>query len=148
MRAPHPLVPFSLLKDRGVWAGFRIAVFVNCSWYLQGDFLFTVLVVAFDSPLQMLPESAAFIAEQIILGVAGGLVPYPAQASVQAVTKHQNMAVFTGLYLASYNVGSALGNCIAGGIWTQTLYGALESNLKNSKLAEKIYGDPFSAVPL
>lgn len=31
------------------------------------------------------------IGAQILLGIAGGLFPYPAQASIQAATKHERM---------------------------------------------------------
>jgi MFS transporter, SIT family, siderophore-iron:H+ symporter len=37
MRAPHPVIPFPLLRDRGVWAGLGMAMFLNFSWYLQGE---------------------------------------------------------------------------------------------------------------
>jgi SIT family siderophore-iron:H+ symporter-like MFS transporter len=33
-----------------------------------------------------------------------------AQASMQAHIKHEHLAVMTGTFLASYNVGSAIGN--------------------------------------
>lgn len=37
--ARHPLVPFHLLKERTILAGLTMAVMLNCSWYLQGDYL-------------------------------------------------------------------------------------------------------------
>jgi SIT family siderophore-iron:H+ symporter-like MFS transporter len=37
MQARHPLVPFKLLRDRGVWAALGIACFLNFAWYLQGE---------------------------------------------------------------------------------------------------------------
>ena len=46
--APHPLAPFSLMKDRAVWAPLGIALFLNFAWGLQADYLYTVLIVAFD----------------------------------------------------------------------------------------------------
>jgi len=36
-----------LLKDRTVLGCFAIACLLNCSWYLQGDYLYTVLIVSF-----------------------------------------------------------------------------------------------------
>ena len=35
-----------LLKDRTVLGCFTIACLLNCSWYLQGDYLYTVLIVS------------------------------------------------------------------------------------------------------
>ena len=52
--------------------------------------------------------------------------------------------MITGLYLASYNIGSALGNTISGAIWTQVLPSELQKQLKNSTLAISAYGDPFT----
>jgi SIT family siderophore-iron:H+ symporter-like MFS transporter len=36
-RARYPLVPFYLLRDRGVWAALGIATFLNFAWYMQGE---------------------------------------------------------------------------------------------------------------
>ncbi|CZT42643.1 probable SIT1-Transporter of the bacterial siderophore ferrioxamine B [Rhynchosporium secalis] len=204
MKARHPLLPFHLLKDRAVWAALGIALFLNFAWYLQGDFLYTVLIVAFDFSIKSATRVSSLysfcsvitgvlvslvifkvrrlkyfilagtmlflvafgllihyrgghgsaaqsgvIGAQVLLGIAGGLFPYPAQASIQAATKHEHVAVITGIYLASYNVGSALGNCVSGAIWTQTLYKDLSTRLAftgNSTLAASVYGSPFMLV--
>lgn len=204
MKAKHPLVPFYLLKDRSVWGALGIALMLNFAWYCQGDFLYTVLVVAFDFSIKsatrvsslysfcsvitgvlislvifkvrrlkyfILAGTALFmvafgllihyrggtgsgaqagvIGAQVLLGIAGGLFPYPAQASIQASTQHEHVAVVTGIFLASYNIGSALGNCVSGSIWTQTLFSTLESNLaftNNATLAASVYGSPLTLV--
>jgi MFS transporter, SIT family, siderophore-iron:H+ symporter len=204
LKAPHPLVPFHLLKDRAVWGALGIAVMLNFCWYLQGDYLYTVLIVAFDFSIlsatrvsslysfvsvitgftlgaivfrvrrlkQFIiagtslflvafgllihyrgsPSSAGksgVIGAQILLGIAGGMFPYPAQASIQAATQHEHLAVITGLYLATYNVGSAFGNTVSGAIWTQVLPGELERQLSgfgNATLASTAYGNPFGAI--
>ena len=204
--ARHPLVPFHLLKDRGVWAALGIAAFLNFAWYLQGDYLYTILVVAFDFSIEMATRVTAFytffsvisgvvvsgliyytrrlkpfivagtclfmvsfgllihyrggvsgssksgvIGAQVLLGIAGGMFPYPAQASIQAATKHEHVAIVTGLYLATYSIGSAFGYAISGTIWTQKLYGELARNLEfqsNTTLAAAIYGSPLQMVYL
>lgn len=205
LRAPHPLLPFRLMKDRGVWAPIGIAVFLNFAWTMQGDYLFTVLRVAFDfsvvsatritslysfvsvitgvllgllvykvrrlkifivlgTCLFMVafgilihyrgsPDGtsrAGLIGAQVLLGVAGGMFPYPAQASVQVNLKHEHVAVMTGVYLATYSIGSALGNTVSGALWTQLLPSALESRLSpiNSTLATEAYGSPLDVIEL
>lgn len=55
-----------------------------------------------------------------------------------------DLAVITGIYLATYNVGSALGNTISGAIWTQVLPGELENRLGNATLAAEVYANPFA----
>ncbi|CAK7262596.1 ferrioxamine B transporter [Sporothrix epigloea] len=200
-KAPHPLVPFYLIKDRGVWAPLGIALFLNFAWYMQGDFLFTVLYVAFDFSVTSSTRitslysfcsvlsgfflgfvvfrvrrlkyfilfgtslflvafglliryrgsassssRSGIIGAEVLLGIAGGMFPYPAQASLQSSLKHENLAVMTGLYLATYNIGSAFGNTVSGALWTQVLPSTLEANLNgfNSTLAAAVYANPLA----
>lgn len=49
--AKHPLVSWDLIQDRGILAALSIAFLINFIWYLQGDYMFTVLLVAFDSSI-------------------------------------------------------------------------------------------------
>lgn len=179
-RAPHPMVPFHLFKDRAVWGALGIATFLNFAWTCQGDYLYSVLLVGFnETPKSALRITSLYsfasviagtllglvvyrvrrlkpfilfgtclfmvafgllihyrggvsdsthnglIGAQVLLGIAGGFFPYPAQASIQAATKHEHVAVITGIYLACYNVGSALGNTVSGAIWTQGMIQSL-----------------------
>lgn len=202
--ARHPLVPFHLLTDRGVWAALAVRSLLNFAWYTQGNYLYTVLVVAFDFSIESATRILSFfsffgvvsgvivgmviyrvrrlkyiivlgtcifmgafallirfpggasatsqkglIGAQILLGLAGGLFAYPTQASIQASATREHMAILTGLYLSFYNVGSALGTCLSGAIWTQTLLPTLQENLgfqDNATLAEGVYNSPFSVV--
>ncbi|ODH50594.1 hypothetical protein GX48_03276 [Paracoccidioides brasiliensis] len=197
----HPMIPLRLLKDRAVWGALGLAMMVNTAWYLQGDFLFTVLVVAFDESIKsatritsvysfasvvtgciaglivfkirrlktiILAGTLLFIVAfglliyyrggtspanhsgvigaQVLLGIAAGLFSYPAQASIQAATNHEHVAVITGLYLACYHIGSALGNAISGTIWNQILPGLLKSRVGEEVDAGTIYANPFKFV--
>lgn len=51
--------------------------------------------------------------------------------------------MITGLYLAAYNIGSALGNTISGAIWSQVLPGELIHRLGNETLATYVYSKPL-----
>ncbi|KAM0262179.1 hypothetical protein ACHAQJ_001924 [Trichoderma viride] len=202
--ARNPLVPFHLLKDRGVWAALAVRSLLNFAWYVQGNYLYTVLIVAFDFPIENATRILSFfsffgvvsgvavglviyrsrrlkhiivvgtvlfmialgvlikfpggatvssrsglIGGQILLGLSSGLFAYPTQASIQASASRDHVAILTGLYLSFYNVGSALGTCVSGAIWTQTLYPTLEASLAfqpNTTLARAIYENPFSIV--
>lgn len=55
-----------------------------------------------------------------------------------------DLAVVTGIYLASYNVGSAIGNTISGAIWNQVLPSELEHRLGNTTLATSVYAEPLA----
>lgn len=203
LRAPHPLVPFKLIKDRSIWGALGIACFLNFAWTMQGDYLWTVLQVAFDfdvitanrvsllysfvsviiGPLLGLvvfkvrrlkifivigtclfmvafgllihfrggasgSSRAGVIGAQCLLGFAGGMFPYTAQASLQVGVKHENVAVMTGIYLATYNIGSALGNAISGALWTQLLPQELTRRLEsvNATLVDEAYGSPLTVI--
>lgn len=204
LRAPHPLIPFKLMKDRSVWSPVAIAILLNFSWTMQGDYLYSVLVVAFDfskadatrisslysftsvivGPLLGLvvfrvrrlkvfivagtalfmvafgllirfrgstsgeDGKAGVIAAQVVLGAAGGMFPYPAQASLQVHLQHENLAVMTGTYLAMYNIGSALGNTVSGAIWTQTLPSFLSNQLSDPELVAQAYGSPLDVITI
>ncbi|CAH0005092.1 unnamed protein product [Clonostachys byssicola] len=47
-KTAHPMMPRYLLRERGIWAAICVAVFMTFSWYMQADFLYTVLLVGFD----------------------------------------------------------------------------------------------------
>ncbi|KAJ5791284.1 uncharacterized protein N7518_008295 [Penicillium psychrosexuale] len=199
----YPMLPFKLLKDRAVWGALGIPIMLNTAWYLQGDFLYTVLYVSFDESIlsatritslysfvsvitgvilglivmkvrQLKPfivagtllfmvafgiliyfrggvahsSHSGVIGAQVLLGIAGGMFPYPAQASIQVASKHEHLAVITGIYLAAYNIGSALGNTVSGAIWNQVLPSELNHRLGNETLAAYVYAQPlaFAAV--
>ncbi|KAL4757878.1 putative siderochrome-iron transporter Sit1 [Aspergillus foveolatus] len=196
----YPMVPFKLLKDRAVYGAIGIAIMLNTAWSLQGNYLYTVLMVSFDESnlsatrisslysfasvitgcmlgaivikvRRLKPfivagtclftvafgilyrfrggpsgdSHAGIVAGEVVLGIAGGMFPYPAQASIQTATKHEHLAIITALFLSSYNIGSALGGSISGAIWSQTLLPNLTRQLGgNSTLASQVYADPFT----
>ena len=202
--AKHPIIPFHLLKDRAVWAALGMIIMLAFSWAMQGDYLYTVLIVAFNQSILSAtrirslynfasvitgtllgivvlkvrrlkgfiaagaifflvafglliryrgsPSTSQYsgvIGAQVLLGFAGGLLTYPGQASIQAATKHEHVAVITAVYLTCYNIGLAFGNSVSGAIWTQILPDFLDSNLEplaNETLATSAYGDPFTFV--
>jgi MFS transporter, SIT family, siderophore-iron:H+ symporter len=197
--AVHPLLPVRRMKDRGIWGPMGIALFLNFAWGMQADYLYTVLIVAFDFSIagatrvtqlysftsviwgtilglivyrvrRLKPfivagvciymvafglmihyrggsgSKSGVIGAQVLLGFAGGMFPYPAQASLQVQVTHEYLAVMTGLYLATYNVGSAFGYTVSGAMWTQVLPAELERRLlfqDNTTLAATAYGNPF-----
>ncbi|PLN79065.1 MFS general substrate transporter [Aspergillus taichungensis] len=200
-RCPHPMIPFKLLRDRGVWGALGIAFMLNLSWSIQGEFLFTVLRVSFDEGVtsatritslysfvsvitgcilgfvvlefrRLKPfiimgtilfmvafglliryrggtegsNHSGIVGAQVLLGIAGGLFPYPAQASIQAATKHEHMAVVTAVYLALYQFGSAVGNTIAGAIWRQVLNAKLTHQLGDASQAATVFASPLSFI--
>lgn len=91
--AKHPLVPFKLLKQRTILAGLVIAAMLksvyctsfmsdsltqqifSCAWYLQGDYLYAILVVAFDeTPLSAQRISSVYSFTSVLVGVSLGVI--------------------------------------------------------------------------
>ncbi|QLL35107.1 hypothetical protein HG536_0H04830 [Torulaspora globosa] len=195
--ARHPLTPFKLVKDRGIFSALIIAFHINFIWYMQGDYMFTVLLVAVNESVKSatritnlysfvsvitgtmlgfvlikvrrtkpfilfgigcwfvsfgllvyyrgdVGSHSGIIGSLCLLGFGAGFFTYTTQASIQASTKlHQDMAVITSLYLATYNVGSAVGSAVSGAIWTNLLPEQVEKRLANSTLSAQAYSAPL-----
>ncbi|KAF5097119.1 hypothetical protein D0Z00_002517 [Geotrichum galactomycetum] len=197
-----PVIPFQLIKDRGVWAALCIGILINWIWYMQGDYMFTVLQVAVNESYasasritslysfvsvvtgtllgfvivkvrQLKPfivfgacmwfvamgllvyyrggsdSHSGIIGSLCLLGFGAGFFTYPTQASIQATTNHEHMAIVTSLYLASYYLGSAFGGAVSGAIWTQTLPKEIIKQLSgfdNQTMIETAYGSPFTFI--
>ncbi|CAL9727721.1 siderophore iron transporter Arn1p [Monosporozyma unispora] len=50
--ARMPLTPWDLIKDRGILFALIIAFFINFIWYMQGDYMYTVLVVSVNETIK------------------------------------------------------------------------------------------------
>jgi SIT family siderophore-iron:H+ symporter-like MFS transporter len=79
------------------------------------------------------------------------MFPYPTQALVQSAVQHERLAVITSLYLASYSIGSALGNTIAAGIWINHLPGQISKQfdafgIDNATLATEAFASPLTFI--
>lgn len=86
------------------------------------------------------------IGAQILLGVAGGFFPYAAQASIQAATSHEHVAVVTGLYLSMYNIGSAVGNAVSGVVISQIVPKQLRAYGLNDAAANEWFRAPLDLL--
>ncbi|CAO3618789.1 unnamed protein product [Cunninghamella blakesleeana] len=202
--AKYPCIPFHLLKNRVVLTCIFIGIFNHVCGYMQGDYLYTVLLVSFnESPksatriislnsfasmltgviagfivryvrrikwcavvgsiiyslglgLMIKYRSAldngyaGVIGAQLVLGIGGGLIPYPVQAHIQTETKHEHVAIITAIFLTSRHVGSALGNAISGAIWTNTLPNGMVDNFQSiangTELAHAAYNSPLTFI--
>ncbi|GAA5841783.1 hypothetical protein JCM11251_004063 [Rhodosporidiobolus azoricus] len=202
--AKVPAVPFHLLNNRTVLGCLGLAVGLNTTWYMQGDYIYTVLVVGMNESVKSATRISSLysfasvitgtiagivvrfwiprlkyiiitgvciwyiafglliryrggegshdgiVGAQVMLGIAGGLFPYPAQTLIQTAGKHQHTAILLTLYLSVYNYGSAIGGAISGAIWTRK-YQVLPDKLNkafngNTTEVEFAYGQPFEWI--
>lgn len=73
--ARYPCIPFSAMANRTILCGMVVAMGLNMSWYLQGDFLYTVLVVAFDQSIRSATRiSSLYSFTSVITGVIVGFL--------------------------------------------------------------------------
>lgn len=86
------------------------------------------------------------IGAQILLGVAGGFFPYAAQASIQAATSHEHVAVVTALYLSMYNTGSAVGNAVSGVLITQLVPQQVQLRGLSNEAADRWIKNPLGQL--
>lgn len=95
-----------------------------------------------------LDDRVGLVAAECVLGVGGGLFSYPAQAVIQGYVPHEDMATITGLYLALYSVGSAIGAAISGAVYTNILPKQLTKNIpsSNSTILDTAYGNPLTLI--
>lgn len=82
------------------------------------------------------------------MGFGAGFFTYSTQVSIASCTNHEYMAIVISIYLASYNIGSAIGSSISGAVWSNTLYKNLVVEFEaagfNDTMAALAYGDPLT----
>jgi SIT family siderophore-iron:H+ symporter-like MFS transporter len=59
-----------------------------------------------------------------------------------------DVAVITAIYLATYNIGAALGNTVSGAVWSQVVPRELTQRLGNATEADAWFGSPFAQIEL
>lgn len=195
----YPILPFHLLKDRTVAACLIIGIFNNWVYAMQGEYMYTVLLVAVGDSIAsatritslytfvatisgtifglflvklrypkpfviagtilwtiamgmlthfrgQLSSKPGIIGGLVVMGLGGGLFPHTVQAMIQSRARHEHMAIITSVYLATYQMGTAIGSSVAGAIWTQLLPDQLNEHLQNSTLVSQAYGSPFTFI--
>lgn len=85
-----------------------------------------------------------------VMGFGAGFFTYVTQVSIETCTNHEYMAVVLSLYLASYNIGSALGASVSGAIWNQLMYERIFKKMQqlgvDTALAADAYGAPYTFI--
>ncbi|WVR08388.1 hypothetical protein IAU60_005443 [Kwoniella sp. DSM 27419] len=125
----------------GVILGLVIRRVRRLKWFIvAGTLLFVLafgLLIRYRGGYST-SDLAGLIGAEVILGIAGGLFPYPAQVMIQSAVQHERTAIVTSLYLASYSIGSALGNTFAALVW----YGVADG----ATLAANVFASPLTFI--
>lgn len=85
-----------------------------------------------------------------ILGFGLAFFSRPVSVSAQACTNHEYMALVTALFASLYLAGGAVGDCITGAIWTQSMYGKIREKMiqlgVDESLATSAYASPYTFI--
>ncbi|KAH7207069.1 major facilitator superfamily domain-containing protein [Fusarium oxysporum] len=95
-------------------------------------------------------SKSGVIGGEVIVGIGAGLFSWPTLVLIQTVAQHEYIGVLISLVFTANAIGQALGSCVSGAMWTQTLYKELEKNLApfgNDTLASAVYASPLTVVP-
>ena len=144
----RPLVPFHLLQDRTVWGSLGLAWLLNFSWYMQGDYLYTVLVVAFDQTVRSATRiTALYSLVAVIAGVVPALVvrflypylkPWVIFGSVMFIVAFGLLIEYRSGTEQNEYIGVIAGQCVlglAGGIFPHAAQVILQSAAQHEHLA-------------
>ncbi|KAF9024138.1 MFS general substrate transporter [Hymenopellis radicata] len=147
MRAKHPLVPFLLLQDRGVWGALGIAMLLNTTWYMQGEYLYTVLVVAFGESITSATRiTSLYSFASVITGtVLGFVVRYVRYLKPFIVFGVSLFFVAFGLLIRfrggvgssshSAIIGAQIVLGIAGGMFSYPTQASIQANTRHEHMA-------------
>lgn len=132
----------------GLFIGVIISITRDLRWYLRFGAIFYlasfVLQYARPSGADNISQLAA-TCSQVLLGIAGGLFPFPAMAFVQGARDHTQLSTLLGAYMTACRVGSGVGQSLAGAIWTNALlprlYGSLERIITENEI-DMLYAMP------
>ncbi|KAK3804851.1 MAG: major facilitator superfamily domain-containing protein [Benniella sp.] len=99
-------------------------------------------------PSRLPTASDAFvIASQAISGAGGGMAQIAASVIVTGVVHRNDVATVVGASQILVSFGSAVGNALAGGIWTQVLPTRLRARITSEYDEHLAMNDPLKYIP-
>jgi SIT family siderophore-iron:H+ symporter-like MFS transporter len=141
----------------GIILGFAVRKIRRVKWFIVAGCC--ALIIAYGLLIRYRgghsqSDFAGIVGGEVMMGIAGGLTTFPAQVGLQAVVKHEHLAIVTALFLTFYQVGAAIGGACAGGIWVNTLPPRLLKGLlgtgmdpaEAAKLAASVFGNPIAFI--
>ncbi|KAK8143819.1 hypothetical protein G3M48_006699 [Beauveria asiatica] len=123
----------------GLAAAFVVKFTGNCKWVVVTGTLVKLIGGGLMMRYSNLDATLAqIVISQVIAGGGSGMISIVAQTAAQSVARHQDVANVTMLYETARAIGGAIGNAIAGSIWTKLLLAKLESHLPRASESSAI----------
>ncbi|KAJ4305355.1 ferrioxamine B transporter [Kalmusia sp. IMI 367209] len=108
----------------GIFMGIIISITGDLRWFIR----WAAILYLISFTIQIVHPGGngngaqfAVSCSQILLGIAGGLFPFPAMAFIQAARKHAHLATLIGAYMTACRMGGGIGQALAGAVWTNVL---------------------------
>lgn len=125
--AKRPLLPFELMKDRGVWAGFCVGIFSTLISFTPGSYAFPVLLVGMNASIEVATRTPALASftEGIAVPIVGFILTKVKRSKAFIIFGNFLIFIAMGLFVhfrgssdgirAKYwRDGVAIAMCIAG----------------------------------
>lgn len=125
----------------GLIIGVIISITGDLRWFLRVGAIFYLASFVLQYTRASGTDNVSELAvtcSQVILGIAGGLFPFPAMAFIQGAREHAQLSTLLGAYMTACRVGSGIGQTLAGAIWTNTLHPRLHERLDPLLTEEEI----------
>ena len=97
--------------------GVIISINRDVRWYLRFGatfFLASFVLQLIYTDGKDTRSRLAATCSQILLGVAGGMFPFPALAFVQAAREHAQLSTLIGSYMTACRLGGGMGQSVVG----------------------------------
>ncbi|GAA6061341.1 hypothetical protein JCM10212_004822 [Sporobolomyces blumeae] len=112
-------------------------------------FGFAIEILAFGLMIRYRGAGASqgdLAAVQVVRGLATGSISFPVQASIQSVTKHENIGAITAGWLTLFYLSQGVGSAIGGGIWTNLVPGKMREYIDDPVIAAKAFSNPIGLI--
>jgi MFS family permease len=129
-------------------AGLLMKRFNACRPIAWIGILLYIIGVGLMIPSRLPTASSAFVvASQAIAGAGGGMANIAASVIVTGVVHRKDLATVVGASQILVSFGSAMGNALAGGIWTQVLPTRLRARITSAYDERLAMNDPLKYIP-
>lgn len=124
----------------GIIAGYMMGMFRRFKWVAVTGSIIRLIGYGVMLRLRGAENSTGEIfVVQLIQGIGSGMIQTSLLPPAQVSVPHSHLAQITALFVCFSSVGGAIGSCIAGGIYTNTIYKSLAQYMPSGTSWSEIY---------